>query len=307
MCPDDRVLIDNGLASFDASTSSGGVDLLDTGMSGLEAVETLAEEWAQAVVCLHSVDEEGISTGLGLVKDVQEGGSGWLLLVSHIRVPRHRARSVGKELVYCVVARTAVHKVDLGEPCGRAGGGMDVMPAEVAAVLERLFDGEIGKVLATEGHDLALGDKPSEFVLAGVGERRELDPLHLSSDGWGEMGDGAALRQKVREGGVCILAVLVVLKGLEWGVLLLWVPCWEIVGILDESAKRQQFEDSWGGPHLRGLEPILSCLLSLHVELVCRELLVHTLVDGILGHDHLGAGRGCFDSGRGHFGLLLED
>lgn len=87
VCPDDGVLVHNRLTPLDAASGSRRVDLLDTRMSGLEAVQTLLEQGAEAVVGLHGIDEEGVTTGLGLLEDVQEGSTWRLLLIRDIRVP----------------------------------------------------------------------------------------------------------------------------------------------------------------------------------------------------------------------------
>lgn len=107
------------------------------------------------------------------------------------------------------------------------------MTAKVTAILESVSNGQVGKVLAPEGDDLALGDEAGELVLAGVAEGAQLDAADLGADGGRELVDGGgALWEQVGERGVCVLAVLVVLKGLEGRVLLLWVPCGQVVEIL---------------------------------------------------------------------------
>lgn len=129
MRPDDGVLVHHGLAALDAPARNSSRDLLDARVRGLEPVQTLLEEGAQPVVGLDGVDKEGVAARLGLVEDVQERGSGGLLLVRHVRVPRHGAGAVGKVGVGAVVAGAAVDEVDLGEAFGRARCGVDVVAA----------------------------------------------------------------------------------------------------------------------------------------------------------------------------------
>lgn len=84
---DNGVLVHDGVAAVDASTGHGGGNLLDTRVSRFQTVEALLEEWGKAVVGLDCVDEEGVTAGLGLVENVKECGSGWLLLVRDVRMP----------------------------------------------------------------------------------------------------------------------------------------------------------------------------------------------------------------------------
>lgn len=72
----------------------------------------------------------------------------------------------------------------------------------------------------------------SELILAGIGERRELDASHFRADGGSEVRDLDAAGEKVGIGGVGILAVLSVLKGLQRRILLCWVPCGKVVRVL---------------------------------------------------------------------------
>lgn len=64
------MLVHNRFTSLDATSGSRGVDLLDARVGGLEAVQTLLEQGAEAVIGLHGIDEEGVTTGLGLLEDV---------------------------------------------------------------------------------------------------------------------------------------------------------------------------------------------------------------------------------------------
>ncbi len=133
MRADDGVLVDNRLAALDAAAAQAGIRLLDGRVRRLEAVQALLEGGAEAVVGLDGVDEERVAARLGLVQDVQEGGSGRLLLVRHVRVPGHGGGAVGEVAVNRVVAGPAVNDVDLGEAGGRAGSGVDVVALRVVS------------------------------------------------------------------------------------------------------------------------------------------------------------------------------
>jgi hypothetical protein len=84
MRPDNGVLVDDRVAPLDAAAGCGGVDLLDARVRGLETVETLLEERAQALVGRDGVDEERVTARVGPVEDVEERGAGRLLLVRDV-------------------------------------------------------------------------------------------------------------------------------------------------------------------------------------------------------------------------------
>ena len=289
MSADDGMLIDNRLAALDAAARRGSVDLLDTRVSRLQTMQALAEEGAEAVVRLGGVDKKGVTAGRRVVEDVQESRSGRLLLVGNVRVPGHGAGAVGEEELGAVVTRSAVHQVNLGVSLRRARGRVDVVAAEVGAVVEGLLDGQVGKVLVPEGDDLALGDEAGELVLAGVGQLAQLDAAHLGAGGWRQVGelDAAVLGKEVGVRRVGVLAVLVVLEGLERGILLSWVPGWEVVGVLYKEARSIYgnsclticFEETVGA-YVGSLMPVGSSELGVLVVLERSDLLVVALEGG---------------------------
>lgn len=137
------------------------------------------------------------------------------------------------------------------------------LPAEVAAELEGLLNGQVLEVLVAEGDDLALGDEARQLVLAGVVELAELDAADLGADGGRQVGDGhLVLGQQVRVGRVGVLAVVIVLEGLERRVLLVGVPGREVVRVLWRSGLAV-FRGGWllderGELTLAGLAPFFS-------------------------------------------------
>jgi hypothetical protein len=86
-----------------------------------------------------------------------------------------------------------MNKMDFWVSLGRPGGRMDVMTAKVATVLEGVSNGEVSKVLAAEGDDLALGDEAGELIFAGSVERGELDALDLGADGGSQVGNDGSI------------------------------------------------------------------------------------------------------------------
>lgn len=226
------MLIDDGVAPLDAVAGGGRVDLLNARVRRLEAVEALLEERAQTLVSLDSVDKQSVATRVGAVKQVQESGARGLLLVRNIRVPGRGACAHLEEGLVALILGTAVDKVDFRVSLRGARSRVDVVAAKVLAVLEGVGDGQVGKVLAAEGHDLALSNEASELVLASVVQGAQLDAANLGTDGRGQVGDLDALGEQMGERQVGILSVLVVLKIGQGRVLLLWIPGWEVVGVL---------------------------------------------------------------------------
>lgn len=185
MRPDDGVLVNHRLTALNAPTRSSDIHLLNTRVRGLETMQPLPEQRTKPIIRLHGIHKQRVPSRLGLVEDIQKRRPRRLLLIRHVRMPRHAARPVGKKLIHAVVPRPAVHQVDLGEALGRPGRRVDVVPAKVAAELEGPFDGQVGKVLVAEGDHLALGDEQGELVFAGGAEGRQLDAVDLGADGGG--------------------------------------------------------------------------------------------------------------------------
>jgi hypothetical protein len=121
------MLIHDGLAPLDPPARQAGVRLLDGRVRRAQAVQTLLEERAEPVVGLGRVHEERVAARRRLVQDVEEGRARRLLLVRHVRVPGYGRRAVREEGVHAVVARSAVHEVDLGVAGWCARGRVDVV------------------------------------------------------------------------------------------------------------------------------------------------------------------------------------
>lgn len=116
-------------------------------------------------------------------------------------------------------------------------GDLQHVPTKVFAKLEGLLDGQIRKILLSKGDHLALRHEPSKLVLAGVGQGAKLDAPYLSANGGSEVSYSRALWEEVLVGGVGILAVLVMLKRLQRGILLFWIPDREVMRILHRIIK----------------------------------------------------------------------
>lgn len=147
-------------------------------------------------------------------------------------MPCHGAGSGLEVVQVALVVDAAVDEMNLGVAFGRAGRGVNVVSSKVGAKLEGIGDGKIGKVLASEGHNLACGDVVRQLIFAGIAQRGELDASHFGANGGSELRDFDSAGEEIGIGGVGILAVLIMLKRLERRVLLCWVPCWKVVRVL---------------------------------------------------------------------------
>jgi hypothetical protein len=87
MGPDYRMLILHGFPSDNTSTLQAKLRLFKAGMHSFEAMEKLLDRWRKTIIGFNLVHENGITADLGAVKNVQKCGAGWLLLISHIRMP----------------------------------------------------------------------------------------------------------------------------------------------------------------------------------------------------------------------------
>lgn len=81
MGADNRVFVDDGLASLDAAPCSGGVDLFNTRVSSLETMKSLLEKRTQSLVCSDGINKESVTTSIRSIQDVQEGSARGLLLI----------------------------------------------------------------------------------------------------------------------------------------------------------------------------------------------------------------------------------
>lgn len=81
-------------------------------------------------------------------------------------------------------------------------------------------------------NDLPLSNKQGQLILALLGQLAQLDTTHFRADvGREVVDDGLALGEQIRERRVSILAVVVVLKGLEGRISLrLVVPHGQVMG-----------------------------------------------------------------------------
>lgn len=139
-----------------------------------------------------------------------------------------------------------------------------MVPTKVPAPLQRILDRQLGKVLPTEGNDLALSYETGQLVFARARELRELDTADLAPDGWREVDDLGVRWEEVLEGGIGILAVFVVLEGRQGRISLARVPRGKVVGILlrlEEHSHLSQLNDAGHHP-----SPTSGMAQSMHDE-----------------------------------------
>lgn len=159
MCSHDWVLTNHRFSSSGTIFPSRSIDLLDTRVRCLEAVESFLESVAQSIVRLDLVGKECISTRLGHVQDVQERGSRGLFLIRHVAVPCHGTRSRLEELFVALVSRASVHEMNLWVTSRSSGSGMDMEPTKVPRIVESLVDRQVGEILISESNDFSLGNE----------------------------------------------------------------------------------------------------------------------------------------------------
>ncbi len=59
----------------------GSLDLLNTGMSGLQSMKSALKLWGRTFINLNLVDKNGFYSGCWLIQNVEESGSRWLNLI----------------------------------------------------------------------------------------------------------------------------------------------------------------------------------------------------------------------------------
>lgn len=72
------------LSPLNTPPGDGGIHLLNTRVHRLQSMQPLLEQRAQPIVSLHGIHEQGITSRLRLVQDVQECCAGRLGLVGDV-------------------------------------------------------------------------------------------------------------------------------------------------------------------------------------------------------------------------------
>lgn len=158
-------------------------------MHSLETMKPLFDGRRKPIIRLNLIHKNSVSTNLRAIEKVQERGTGRLLLISNIRMPRDTAvlrREIFIKLPGIIIP---VNEMNLGITLGSSTGWVDMVSAKVASKVESLLDGQVCKVLISKGHDLALGDEESELILSGGSEFAQLNAGDFGSDGGCELLD----------------------------------------------------------------------------------------------------------------------
>jgi hypothetical protein len=95
---------------------------------------------------------------------------------------------------------------------------VDVTWAVVLCKVQRILNRQICKILIAERNHFLLGHKSCQLISACLVELTELNTRYLGSDISGDVPD-IGFPEKIREGRVCIFAMLDMLELLESGVL----------------------------------------------------------------------------------------
>lgn len=112
-------------------------------------MQTLLERWRKPIIGLDLVDKNSIPAYFRTVKEVQERGTGWLLLICDIRMPCDTAvlrREIFIEFPGIVVP---VHEMNLGISLRSSASWVDMVAAKVSSEIEGLLDGQIGEILVS--------------------------------------------------------------------------------------------------------------------------------------------------------------
>lgn len=98
---------------------------------------------------------------------------------------------------------------------------MDVKTAKISAKGKCLVDGEIRKILVAEYHDFVFCNKKSQLVLTDIVQIAQLDAVNLDTDIGCDIINLRVL-EKVRKGGISILAMLDVFERFQRRISRLW-------------------------------------------------------------------------------------
>jgi hypothetical protein len=148
------------------------LSLLIARVYSLQPMETLLKLWAETSVCCGLVCEERIATRNRSVKQIEECGAWWLLLVRHIRVPSYTICPLLEEVLPRGIVRTSVYEMDFWVALWCTRCGMDMVSAKVCTVIKSILDVQVRKVLVTERNNLSLRNEQCKLVLASLCELR---------------------------------------------------------------------------------------------------------------------------------------
>lgn len=90
-------------------------------------------------------------------------------------MPSDTAITIGQEGLELTGITAAMNQVYLGVSLWGTASRVNVMTAEIAPEIQSFLDGQVSKVLVSEGDDFALGNEQGELILAGGRELAELN------------------------------------------------------------------------------------------------------------------------------------
>ena len=112
-----------------------------------------------------------------------------------------------------------------------------MVSSEVSSEVKSFLDWQISKILISERNNLALSNKKSELILPSLVQLAELYTEHFGACRRCERTDLGTLWKETLEAGISVFAMLIVLEGLPWRILLAVVPDREVVWVLARSVR----------------------------------------------------------------------
>jgi hypothetical protein len=158
-------------------------------------MQTLFDRRGKTIIRLNLVHKNSVSTNLRTIEKVQERGTGRLLLISNIRMPRD-ATILRREIIIILPGVIIpVNKMNLGITLGSSTSRVDMVSSEIATKVEGLLDRQVCEVLISKGDNLALSNEESKLVLSGGSEFAQLNAGDFGSDGGCELLDSRPFRK----------------------------------------------------------------------------------------------------------------
>ena len=168
MCPHDWVYALARLPPHNTAFRFGCFSLLNARMHGTQAMQSLSKGWAQSSVGLDSINEECISTGGRLVKDVQNRCSRRLVLIGDITVPDKARSSLSKNILCGWIIRASVHQVDFRMALWTPARMMNMKSPKIPSKFNGLLNWQICEILITESKYLALSGEQGDLISSGL-------------------------------------------------------------------------------------------------------------------------------------------
>jgi hypothetical protein len=201
-------------------------------MYRFKTMETLFKRGRKPIVRLNLVHKNSVSAHLRAIKKVQKCCTGWLLLISNIRMPRDTAVLCRKIFIIFPGVIIPVNEMDLRVPFWCPTSGVDMVSPKIASKIESFLNRQVCKILISKCNDFTLSNEEGKLVLSGGSELAQLNTCDFGSDSRRELLNLRPFQKKIFEGWVGVFAMIDVCEWLERGVLLAIIPDRQIMWIL---------------------------------------------------------------------------